>query len=337
MIVVVGVLAGLFFRRAPMPVRVGIFALLFGGAVAFGVVVAKQPWPSGGGTPPQSVEPTTQVTDAPSPQLIDDMRPTVAVYPAILGSATTDLGRNGLDVQEVTRRLEEALGSTRRFRLFERDQQAQKAIFEEQDLAKSDRARGNAAEFGKLYNVALIVQPFISEFRFGASFSDVAGLPGMYRRIDSGRLVVAFRVLDTTSGQLKYQYTAEAGFASEPKVLEEKMGGPDSELWIQMVEEVSHKGADAISSSWPIKVAVYENDQLFLNRGEGVGLKIGEEYTLFSTGEPLIDPDTQRSLGTTELVIGKVKIVRIEPMYSVAERIGELKQVPKKGDVLRKD
>jgi hypothetical protein len=332
-----GVLAGLFFRRAPLPVQVVMFALLFGGVVAFGVVVARQLSPLPVPTPLPPVVPTTQVTDTPSPQLPDDMRPTVAVYPAIHGTAATDPGRNGLDSQELTRRLEEALGSTRLFRLFERDQEAQKAIFEEQDLAKSDRARGNAAEFGKLYNVALIVQPFISEFRFGASFSEVAGLPGMYSRIDSGRLVVVFRVLDTTSGEIKDQHTAEAGFASKAKVLQEKTGGPGPELWIQLVDEVSRKGADAISSSWPIKVVVYENDQLFLNRGEGAGLKIGDDYTLFATGESLIDPDTQRPLGRTELPIGKVKVVRIGPMYSVAERIGELKKVPKKGDILRKN
>src|SRR5262249_26202364 len=95
----------------------------------------------------------------------EDVQPTIAVYPAVRGPAATDPGTVGLDQQEITRRLEEALRASRHFRLFERNAEIQRAVLDEQDFAKSERALGNAAQFGKMYNVALIVQPFISEFR----------------------------------------------------------------------------------------------------------------------------------------------------------------------------
>ena len=45
MIVVLGVLAGLFFSRAAVQIRALIFVLIFGGAVAFGAAVVRTPAP----------------------------------------------------------------------------------------------------------------------------------------------------------------------------------------------------------------------------------------------------------------------------------------------------
>lgn len=268
----------------------------------------------------------------------EDDRRTVAVYPALRGPAAADPGKLGFDQQEVTRRLEEALRSMQRFRLYERNKQLQQPVLDEQDFAGSERAAGNAAHFGQLYNVSLIVQPFISEFRFGPSFAAVDGLPGKYSRTDAGRLVVVFKVLDTTTGELRHQVTAESVFSSRGVVLDAKVGSPGSNRWIAMVDEVCRRGADGIVDAvWPIKVVTYKENQLFLNRGQGGGLKVGDVWTLFSVGEPLRDPDTQRFLGSSELPIGRVKVVRVTDQFSVAQPVGKLEQAPKAGDIVRRD
>src|SRR5262245_27934829 len=218
----------------------------------------------------------------------EETRPTIAVYPAVRGPAAADPARYGLDQQEVTRRLEEALRASRHFRLFERNADIQRAVLDEQDFALSDRALKNAAQFGKMYNVALIVQPFISEFRFAASFAVVDGLPGKYTRTDGGRLVVVFKVLDSTSGEVRHQVTAESGFSSSAGVQNATTGGPGSNRWIAMVDEVCRRGSDRIVDAvWPVKVVTYKDNQLFLNRGHGAGVKVGEVWTVFSVGEPL--------------------------------------------------
>jgi hypothetical protein len=66
-------------------------------------------------------------------------------------------------------------------------------------------------------------------------------------------------------------------------------------------------------------------------------VKIGEVWTVFSVGEPLEDPDTHRILGYSELSIGRIKVVRVEDEFSVAQPLGELKQMPKVGDIVRRD
>jgi hypothetical protein len=268
----------------------------------------------------------------------EEERRTLAVYAAVRGPAAADPAKLGLDPQEITRRLEEALRATRHFQLYERNPQMQQPVLDEQDFARSERARGNAAHFGELYNVSLIVQPLISEFRFGPSFGAVDGLPGKYTRSDTGRLVVVFKILDTTTGELRHQVTAQSGFSSRAVVLDAKTGGPGSNLWITMVDEVCRRGADRIVSAvWPIKVVDYEEHELVLNRGEGGGLTAGDVGTLFAVGEQLRDPDTQRVLGRKEKLIGRVKVVRVTEEVSIAQPIGELKQAPKAGDIFRRE
>lgn len=267
----------------------------------------------------------------------DDQR-TVAVSSAVLGPAAADPAKYGLDKQEITRRLEETLRAMRRFRLFERNKQVQQSVFDEQDFARSERAAGNAAHFGQMYNVQLIIQPFVSEFRFAPSFAPVDGFPGKSARTDSGTLVVVFKVLDTTTGEIKHQVTAESGFSSHPVIQDAKTGGPGSSLWITMVDDVCRRGADGIVDAvWPVKVVTYEQNQLYLNRGQGGGLKVGQTWTVFAVLKPLEDPDTHRIIGNSEKELGRVKVVRVADEFSVAQPIGELKQEPKPGDIVRRN
>lgn len=266
----------------------------------------------------------------------DDLRRTIAVYPTTRGPGAENPAEHGFDPQEVTRRLEEALRATRKFRMFERDKQMQQAIFEEQDFARSERARGNAAQFGQMYNVGLLVQPYVSEFRFTASFADMAGLPGKYRRTDAGKLVVVFKVLDTTTGELMYQVTSDANFTTAAGIFDAKHGGPGPDSWIKMVDEVCNEGADAIVSTvYPPLVLEYVDNQVFIDRGDGSGLKVGDVLMLFAAGEPLIDNSGQ-NLGSREMPIGKIRVVRVAPKYSVAEPLGELSKDPKRNDIVRR-
>jgi hypothetical protein len=73
MILVVGVLAVLFFQRAPVQVRVVIFSLIFGGVVAFGFAIAREI--------PQVDNHRSTPTPEPSPDLSGDWK----------GEGTTDV------------------------------------------------------------------------------------------------------------------------------------------------------------------------------------------------------------------------------------------------------
>lgn len=75
MIVVLGVLAGLFFGRASVQVRTIIFVLIFGGAVAFGAAVVRTPLDDGRPTP------TAQPASATATKVRPTLEPTLDFVP----------------------------------------------------------------------------------------------------------------------------------------------------------------------------------------------------------------------------------------------------------------
>ena len=264
-------------------------------------------------------------------------KPSIAVYPAILGPSVTNFPENSIDIQELTRRLEEALRATRRFRLFERDENVLKKWKLEGDIAESALAREYSTEFGKLNNVGLIVQPMIVGFDLSSKFAPVDGLEGMYQRTDSGMLIVTSKVLSTTTGEIKYQITIEDGFSRGPTVVEGKGSvGVDKNDWIEIAGSSGVKSATSIVNAiFPIQVMLFQSNMLFLNRGEGGGIQVGDELQLFSAGEDLIDPATKENLGPAEIPIGMVRVVQVKPKTSTAIPIGELMIPPKSGDIVR--
>jgi hypothetical protein len=78
-----------------------------------------------------------------------------------------------------------------------------------------------------------------------------------------------------------------------------------------------------------------QGGDIFVNRGEGGGISVGERYQLFSVGAPLIDPATNEKLGDAEDLLGDVEIVRVNPRFSVAHARASLSREVKSGDILR--
>lgn len=76
--------------------------------------------------------------------------------------------------------------------------------------------------------------------------------------------------------------------------------------------------AKIVVSLFPIKVVTVKEDKVYLNVGENLGLKVGDEYEIFAVGEAIVDADTGLSLGADETLVGKVKIAEIKEKYSIA-------------------
>jgi hypothetical protein len=268
---------------------------------------------------------------------IVDGKLTIAVYPPV-GPGVTAIKRRRFDAMEISRRLEEALRATGRFALFERDAELLASSVEsEQDLAESGSFLADAAERGKLANVKLIVQPFVAQFGFGPRFRSVDGLPGMYERTDYGKVTLTSKVLDTTSGEIKYQITIPWVFSrNSGNVYKGKVGGPGQKSWLRMAEEVGTRSAAAIVNSvFPIMVIKVSRGRIFLNRGKGGGVSVGDVLELFSVGEELKDPQTGESLGGEEYSIGKIKVSKISTKFSTALPVKILEDEAKRGDIAR--
>ena len=264
--------------------------------------------------------------------------PMIAVYPTIIAKGTKDPAKYRLNVQEITNRLVEGLRGSRRFRIYERDDSVlAKSVRKEQEFAMSEYAQGNAADFGKLKNVNLLVQPILVDFKLSSSFKMDETVPDLYYRKDYGQISVTFKVLNTTTGEVKIQVTDVAKYRGREITVEGRRGGPGKKAFLNLVNKVTQKGTSSIVNAlYPIKVIKSRAGQIFLNRGRGGGIAVGDKFQIFSAGEAMIDPDSGENYGAEEVPIGMVKIKRVTPKFSVAVAIGDLDDDPKSGDVVRK-
>jgi len=270
-------------------------------------------------------------------------RPSMSVFPAITSDVVrSQFGDGKLDSQELTRQIEEAVRATRRFSLFERSGEILRdSVLLEQDFAKAGQALHNAAEAGKLNNVQFITQPIITHASVVVRRMQQEENPGHYRYSASGSLTVTVKLLDTTSGEIMYQTTRESTLAPGNSVGAKQSGAGDEALvraaaWQALTIDAAARIANAVVGSlFPIQVMKVQGADIFVNRGEGAGISLGERYQLFSIGVPLIDPATNEKLGNAEELLADVEIVRVTPRFSVARAKATLSVEVKAGDVLR--
>ncbi|HEV8713808.1 MAG TPA: hypothetical protein VGX03_13400 [Candidatus Binatia bacterium] len=63
--------------------------------------------------------------------------------------------------------------------------------------------------------------------------------------------------------------------------------------------------------------AVLSDREVVLNKGENDGVTPGMRFAIIGDGPEIMDPETGRSLGSVEIAKTIVKIVRVEPNYSI--------------------
>lgn len=247
--------------------------------------------------------------------------------------------RGHLDLNQIVDELEKSLQATRKFAVLTRDKQNLGAILDEQERSGSAFFSGNAATTGALQNADLLVVPVIQEFVFYRSAKAVPNIDGKWRIQDSGRLVVNLQVLDTTSGMLKSSFALKDSFATKERLANSSGGSPSRSHFTGMAKSVAAKFADQlIDSVFPMLVIRADGNQVWINRGNDGGLKNGDVLNAYnSAGERLVDPYTGEVLGESETYAGKIRIVRVNPKFSIAEvQSTSDGQTVKQGTILRK-
>jgi hypothetical protein len=251
--------------------------------------------------------------------------PSIAVYPTVIGAGAETLRQAGFDTEGITRSLERVLNRSRKFTVFKRGESDMQSVLKEQNLADSGMFAANAAEFGKLANVALVVQPFVAEYRFGSVFKEMDGESGMYERTDNGRISLTCKVLDTSTGEIKYQMTTPWDYYNQVDGVEKKTVDPGQDEWIEMATGVGKRsGEDLVNSIFPITVTHFSRGQLTLDRGKGGGIEKGDIFELFSVEDGV------------EYPIGMVEVKSVKSKKSTAIPIVELDDDPKEGDIVRR-
>lgn len=272
-----------------------------------------------------------------------DPLPKIAVFEAATTPASTNTFRDYLlEAGELTRQIEEGLRASRRFEVFERSTFVMsEAIDAERELALDKNFEKNAAAFGKKANVQFIVYPMITYLNFNIRQSAMEENPGRFRYSATGSVAITTKVLDTDTGQIAYQATREVPLPSQNDIARGINGPNDrstvtANAWRFLARSAGVQITNAVVGSlFPVQVMQANGADIFVNRGEGAGIEVGDIFQLFAAGEALIDPVTKEKLGDAETLIGEAQVARVTPRFSVLKATSPLSAMPKAGDVAR--
>lgn len=265
---------------------------------------------------------------------ISSIRPTPSVQKAMAASGKS----SSLDriVEAFDGQLIDRINATRKFEIVGRSDL--KDVLQEQDLAGSgnvDALDKKAAQAGKLAGAKYILVTTLDDFEDSTERLELANLKKtmMKRKI---RLSTLAKIYDSTTGKLLESANIQTLKKDDRTDAVEvaKNAELTDELLLATVREVAEKVASRMADViFPAKVLIKRDKQITINRGEGAGVEVGQMWNVFAVGEELIDPDTKESLGKEEVLVGKAKIISVQPKTSSAEIIDD-KGIDK-GAVLR--
>ena len=85
--------------------------------------------------------------------------------------------------------------------------------------------------------------------------------------------------------------------------------------------------------AWSGRVVESSGEQLFINAGADAGLKAGDAFVVSTVVRELTDPSTGAVLGVIEDRLGEVRVVSVQPGYSIAQMSAPFSA--KRGDLVR--
>lgn len=236
-------------------------------------------------------------------------------------SGSWDVGNN------LTVMLESALFDSGRFVVVQREKL--KDTIAEQDLAASGRTAGGkkVAQTGKIRSARYLASGALTEVSENQSGGD-GGINIKGFRIGAGKneaqITAIITLTDTTTSEivakervvgkaggtaLRLGYSGSiggelGGFAKTP------LGQAAQDVINQAVAFMAKKMEEFPFEGSVIKVA--DNGQIIINRGSEFGVEVGQELSMVTAGEELVDPDSGELLGTEEGdTIGKIKVAKV--------------------------
>lgn len=152
-------------------------------------------------------------------------------------------------------------------------------------------------------------------------------LPGYNTTVDkiTGCVSVEYNVIVNASRQIKMA----KNILITPRDLNLSVTKHQSEINTAVVEKVTDIIVQEVAQHmFPLLlIKILPNGRMILNQGSST-LKVGDMYKIFSLGDEIIDPVTEKLLGYVETEIGTAKIVQVAETHCYAKLLtGELRQV----------
>lgn len=244
---------------------------------------------------------------------------------ASLSAAMTSAGKGdslARVVEAYDSQLIDRLNAGRKFEIVGRSDLSE--VLREQELADSGNVAAEdpgAATAGQLSGARFVLVGTIDDFEDATERVEFANLNrvGLKRKI---RLSTTAKIYDSTSGRLMESVNVRME-NSDDRMERENVQRNAEETDVLLLDitrdaaaEIAARVADIV---FPIRVLVKRDAQITINRGEGAGVELGQMFNVFAQGERLIDPDTGEVLGQEEVLVGKVRIMSVQPRFSTAE------------------
>lgn len=245
-----------------------------------------------------------------------------------------------------------ALAESERFILVERA--ALDQVVAEKGLAKAQaEAAGTATSTGTVTGAQFLLLGAITKFGSsdkGSGFSiGIGNLPGGMQgglgpQFTKGRVTMAVRVIDTTTGQIKRNIAvAEKVTATTVDVTVSKEGlslgttsfnkTPLGEACRRALTKiVTALAVEAAREPWVGRIVELEGTNLFINAGASSRLKTGDTFRVFRITKVFTDPATNAVIGQRELPLGQIAVTTVEPQLSSGVFTAAGDERPVRGD-----
>lgn len=234
-----------------------------------------------------------------------------------------------------------AIAASQKFRVMERGQLD--VLEQEQLRARSGQVTSrNGGQVGGFQGADYLIYGTITTLSaskksdFGASLglALVSGQNAQPQNCYSGEVTLSLdiRITDGATGQIRYV----------KRIDEKKKAGTICGEGVPQVNatELFRSAADKVAAGlvttvYPIKVANAQPDgTLMVNYGEGT-LKVGDYVTVFRAGEPVIDPDTGKAIGSSEERIGIAQVTDVQSSFSKAKGVAGFEYPAQTRDIVR--
>ena len=265
-------------------------------------------------------------------------KPKVGVIEPRVGTGIPQNLYDYLNVETVWAEVEACLRATRHFDVVTRQVMKLKDIRKEQNAAQTRLFQQNAARQGRLQNVDYMIFITVQDFEFKRINQAVPNISNKFITRETGLLGLSIQVIDTETGQIKSSIYATSDLSTQDQVINTQEGEPSRILFTHLAKgAASHFTEQLTDAVFPMAVVNVEADQVWINRGADAGLKEGDILFIYRPGKDIYDPYSKEKLGKAESLVGKARIVRVNPKVTVAELLHEeTSGTVLNGDILRK-
>ncbi len=211
------------------------------------------------------------------------------------------------------------------------------SVLREQQYSESGLTAARTVKAGRLLGAQYLVRGSVTEFdaaESGGGFSIGGTLGGFLGSISpqsrSGHVTIDVRVIDTTTGQIVHNYTAnkrikESAIAGSFGFKNLSVGAnsfertPLGKAARGAIAEATQSIVHALNShAWEGAVAKVSGNLLYVNAGLDSGLAPGDVLTIHRVIDKVTDPVTGEVLGMETVELGYATVNNVQARYATA-------------------